>query len=138
MNMIKYNFRRMKNAIRRAFYIPKWWYQRAKRGYSDRDMWSADMYLAGVFAGVLQWYIDNGVGVPMFYAADDDQYGKNVDDMVIRRDDEYSKHILIFKEYSINGLAFDEDWQKEFGGILDEDIEASMHWLANHFTELWD
>lgn len=138
MNMIKYNFRRIKAAIRRAFYTPKWWYQRAKRGYSDRDMWNADTYLAGVFAGVLQWYIDNGIGVSMAYAADDDQYGKNVDDMAIRRDDEYSKHILIFKEYSINGLAFDEEWQKEFGGVLDEDIEASMHWLANHFIELWD
>jgi hypothetical protein len=128
----------MKAAIRRAFYTPKWWYQRAKRGYSDRDMWSADIYLAGVFAGVLQWYIDNGIGVPMVYTADDDQYGKNVDDMVIRRNAEYLEHIAIFKEYSINGLAFDEEWQKEFGGILDEDIQASMHWLANHFTELWD
>ena len=136
--MIKYIFRRMKTVMRHAFYTPKWWYQRAKRGYSDRDMWNADTYLAGVFAGVLQWYIDNGMGVPMFYAANDDQYSKNVDDMVIRRDADYLTHISIFREYSINGLAFDEDWKQEFGGVLDEDIESSVHWLANHFIELWD
>jgi hypothetical protein len=124
--------------IRMFLKYPLWWYQRAKRGYSDRDMWNADTYLAGVFAGVLQWYIDNGIGVSMAYAADGDEYGKNVDDMVIRRNAEYSKHTAIFKEYSINGLAFDESWKKEFDGVLYEDIVASMHWLSNHFTELWD
>jgi hypothetical protein len=124
--------------IRIFFRYPLWWYQRAKRGYSDRDMWSADIYLAGVFAGVLQWYIDNGIGVSMAYAADSDEYGKNVDDMVIRRNAEYSKHIAIFKEYSNNGLAFDESWKEKFGGVLDKDINASVHWLADHFTELWD
>lgn len=124
--------------IRMFLKYPIWRYQRAQRGYSNRDVWAADTYLAGVFAGVLQWYIDNGHGVPMAYTDDDDEYGKNIHDMVIKRDAEYLKHIAIFKEYSINGLAFDENWQKEFGGVLEKDITDSMHWLADHFIELWD
>lgn len=122
----------------RIFYMPKWWYQRATRGYSDRDMWNADTYLSGVFAGVLQWYIDKGHGVSMAYALPEDKYGENVDEMVARRDAEYSKHIAIFKEYSENGCAWNEEWVEEFGGVLDKDIKASVQWLSEHFTELWD
>jgi hypothetical protein len=101
-------------------------------------MWNADSYLAGVFAFTLQWYIDKGMGVSMAYALPDDEYGMDVDGMVARRNEEYSKHIAVFREYFNNGCAWNEEWQKEFGGVLDKDIKASVHWLADHFTELWD
>lgn len=122
----------------RSFHYPKWWYQRARRGFSDRDMWNADHYLAGIFAGVLQWYIDKGMGVPMAYISEDDPYGEDVNAMAFRRDADYSKHIAVFNEYLNNGLAYNKDWQEEFGGVLDEDIKASVQWLSEHFTELWD
>lgn len=122
----------------RTLYAPKWWYQRARRGYSDRDMWNADMYLAGVFAGVLQWYIDKGIGVSISYALPDDPYGEDTEGMVIRRDAEYYNHILIFREYLNNGCAINEDWKNKLGGVLEKDIRDSVHWLADHFTELWD
>jgi hypothetical protein len=135
---ITWFYQRIKRSIRKAIRIPKWWYQRAKRGYSDRDVWNADIYLAGVFAGVLQWYIDKGMGVSMAYISEDDPYGEDIDAMVFRRDAEYSKHIGVFREYLNNGPALNEKWQKEFGGVLDEDIKASVQWLSEHFTELWD
>lgn len=128
----------IKRSIRNAIRTPKWWYQRAKRGYSDRDVWNADTYLAGVFAGVLDWYIHNGMGVCMAYIHPHDRYGTDVDSMVIRRDTDYSNHIAIFTQYLNNGLAWDEEDAKESGGVLDKDIKASVHWLADHFTELWD
>ena len=131
-------YRQFIRSIRIAYRTPKWWVQRAKRGYSDRDMWNADTYLAGIFAGVLQWYIDKGHGVSMAYVSPDDPNGYDVDAMVIRRDADYYNHIAIFREYLNNGCAIDEEWQKEFGGVLDKDIKASVQWLSEHFTELWD
>jgi hypothetical protein len=101
-------------------------------------MWNADKYLSGVFAGVLQWYIDSGIGVSMAYKDDEDMYGTDVESMVTRRNADYSNHIAVFTEYLNNGLAWDEEDIKENGGILDKDIKASVHWLADHFTELWD
>lgn len=138
MIRIKWLYQRFKSSVRTVIRTPKWWYQRANRGYSDRDMWNADTYLAGVFAGVLQWYIDRGMGVSMDYISEDDPYGKDVDAMVFRRDADYSKHIIVFREYLNNGLAYNEEWQEEFGGVLDKDIKDSLQWLAEHFTELWD
>ena len=34
-------------------HTPYWMYQRATRGYSDRDLWAFDHYLLSVFAGAL-------------------------------------------------------------------------------------
>jgi hypothetical protein len=101
-------------------------------------MWNADHYLSGVFAGVLQWYIDYGIGVSMAYASPDDPYGTDVEGMVERRDAEYRKHIEVFREYATNGCAWNKEFQDEFGGVLEEDIKNSVHWMAEHFCELWD
>jgi len=133
-----YKIKIYKTNIKRFFYKPYWWYQRITRGYSDRDMWNADTYLAGVFAGVLQWYIDKGIGVSMAYKDDEDIYGTDVDSMVIRRDTDYSNHIAIFTQYLNNGLAWDEEDAKEFGGVLDKDMKDALQWLVEHFQELWD
>jgi hypothetical protein len=122
----------------RSIYYPKWWYQRATRGFSDRDMWNADNYLAGVFAGVLQWYMNNSMGVPTRYASEDDPNCEEIYDMAARRDADYVFYASIFAEYHKDGLAYNENWQKEFGGVLDEDIKAALQWLSEHFTELWD
>ena len=135
---IKWFYQRFKRSIRNIIRSPKWWYQRAKRGYSDRDMWNADKYLAGVFAGTLDWYIHNGHGVPMSYADSNDPYCEDVESMVIRRDSDYLYHIAIFQQYANNGIAWDEEDAKEFGAVLDKDIKASVQWLSEHFTELWD
>jgi hypothetical protein len=135
---IKWLYQRFIRSIRNAIRTPKWWYQRANRGYSDRDMWNADMYLAGIFAGVLDWYIHNSHGVSMAYSDPDDPYCEYIEPMVIRRNTDYYNHIVVFREYLNNGLAYNEEWQKEFGGVLDKDIQASVQWLSEHFTELWD
>lgn len=113
-------------------------YQRATRGFSDSDCYSADYYLARQIAGVMQHLVDNSHGVPMCYADEDDPYAKNIDEMVKRRDADYSKHIAVFKEYAKNGPAWNKDWQKEFGGVLDDEIKESLIWLSEHFSELWD
>lgn len=138
MMSIKLRIKRYYQLFMRSLHYPKWWYQRATRGFSDRDMWNADTYLAGVFAGVLQWYIDKSMGVAMSYVSEDDPYGEDIYAMAARRDADYAFYASIFAEYHTDGLAFNESWQEEFGGVLDEDIKASLQWFVEHFTELWD
>ena len=41
-----------------------WAWQRARRGWSDRDLWSLDAYLCGVIAGSLTDLRDSGHGGP--------------------------------------------------------------------------
>jgi hypothetical protein len=101
-------------------------------------MWNADTYLSGVFAGVLDWYIHNGSGVSMAYSDPNDPDCEDIESMVIRRNTDYLTHIAIFQQYLNNGLAWNEEDAKESDGVLDKDIKASVHWLADHFTELWD
>jgi hypothetical protein len=135
---IKWFYQRFKRNVRTAVRTPKWWVQRARRGYSDRDMWNADIYLAGVFAGTLQWYIDKGIGVPMSYASKDDPYGEDIDGMVSRRDEDYRNMINLFNEYHKNGHAINADWKEKFGGLLDTEVDDALQWFSKHFTELWD
>jgi hypothetical protein len=125
---------RIKPFIIRALHTPKWFIQRGKRGWSDRDAWNADMYLAGMIADIMQHLIDKGVGVPMIYSAPDDDINK----MSERMKQDYDKHIKIFSEYSENGLAVNEDWKKEFGGVSEKEILNSLDWFKEHFMDLWD
>lgn len=114
---------------------PLWWYQRIARGYSDRDMWSADLFLAGQISGMLTWIVEKGHGVSMAYA---DDIETDVDIMVERRDKEYLHYAAIFAEYGKNGPAIDEEWKNKFGGVLDSDLQDALQWFSEHFTEFWD
>ncbi len=113
---------------------PKYWFQRAKRGYSDQDAWNGDMYLASQIAGIMKWKIEKGIGVSPRYGGE----GEGIDILVKRRDADYAKHFAIFQEYAEKGPAFDQGWKDEFGGVLDEELKDSLQWLVEHFTELWD
>jgi len=113
-------------------------YQRVTRGFSNRDAYNGDSFLAGQLAGIMQWIVDNGQGCQMTYADPLDVEFRDVDGMIERRNAEYVKHIAIFKEYAKSGVTHNAEWQKEFGGVLDKDIEDSLQWLSEHFQELWD
>ena len=128
--------RRWIRAVYRSPYRLKWWYQRARYGYSDRDTWSGDYYIAGIVAGVMERIVNEGHGVSQFYAYGD--WDTPVDVMVERRDEEWNKYIAIFREYSKNGPAINQEWKDDFGGVLDEDMQDALQWLSQHFQELWD
>ena len=113
-------------------------YQRTTRGFSSQDAWSGDTFLAGQIAGIMQWIVDNGIGCQMSYADPLDTECRDIKGMIERRNADYTKHIAIFKEYEKNGVTFNDEWQREFGGVLDSDMEDSLQWLSEHFQELWD
>lgn len=133
---LRYNIRHLITSPLRWRYNIKHWYQRARYGYSYRDAWGGDWYVAGIIAGVMEHIVNHGHGVAMSYA--DGDWDTPVDVMVERRDAEWGKYIEIFREYSKNGPAYDQEWQDEFGGVLDEDMQDALQWLSKHFQELWD
>lgn len=45
---------RAKDAARTARLQPRWWWQRARQGYSVHDLWSFDTYIAGVIGNAVQ------------------------------------------------------------------------------------
>ena len=126
-------FYKVKRFPRRVKYA----YQRVTRGFSDWDVYNGDMYLANQIAGIAEWLVENGHGVPSSYAYQPD-FNDPVEIMAERRDSEYRKHIAVFKEYANNGPAFDQEWKDELGGVLDKDLDESLQWFAKHFLELWD
>ena len=114
------------------------YYQRARRGFSDYDMFNADTFLARQMADILRWYMQNSHGVPWSYAKEDDRFCEDFEYMVAARDSEYTKYAALFEEYGRNGHAPNAKWKKEFGGLTDDEVHDMMTWLAEHFTELWD
>lgn len=138
---MKYKLKYMQYKLKlllKPFYIVMYYIQRAKRGFSDKDMWSADMFISTQIAGILRWYVEKGHGVPMSYAREDDFIGQDVYYMINARDAEYKKYAALFEEYGKHGHAVNAKWKEMFGGLTDEEVNDMMTWLAKHFTELWD
>lgn len=131
-------YRKARYIIYRPFRSVKHAYQRVTRGYDDADMFNGDAYLARQISATLIWIVENGHGVSTAYQDPDEGWHPDVDRMVERRDADYRKYAAIFAEYGRNGLAWDEAWLKEFGGVLDTDMEDALQWLKEHFYELWD
>jgi hypothetical protein len=129
-----------KYGFKSIFLIPrkiKWAHQRVTRGFSDRDMWSADYFLARQIAGMLNWIVNEGHGVSTSYGTPPN-YEDDIEDMVARRDVEYLKYAAVFAEYAENGPALNEDWKNKLGGVLDNDLKEALQWFSEHFTEFWD
>jgi hypothetical protein len=133
INRLYYSFMR---SFRNAILTPKWCYQRIRYGFSDRDWWNGDFYLAGVIAGIMEDIVNKGHGVATSYAYGD--WETPIEAMVESRDAEFNKYIAIFREYSKNGPAIDQEWVDNFGGVLDKDMQDALQWLSQHFQELWD
>ena len=130
---------KISNSLKFVQRIPlqfKWAYQRVVRGYSDKDMWNSDRYIASILAGTLDWFVYKGNSISSFYLCP--PLLDDLDKAIIRRDTEYLHYSKIFQEYAKNGPACDKKWKKEFGGVLDEDMQDALQWLSKHFQELWD
>lgn len=137
---------RIRWSIKRKYVYPlsiirkiKSFFQRGRRGWADSDIWNADIYLARIIADTLEWYAsDKSAGVSMKYATEEDPWGKDIEGMVDRRNKDYLQYAAIFREFSVNGIAFDEDWKNKYGGVYEEEIKQAVIWLAEIYTSLWD
>ena len=138
LNIVYGSVVRWVKSIARIPHEVKWANQRVVRGYSDKDAWNGDNFLAGQIAGILELLVSQSYSVPTSYGFGLDEYAPDVEIMAERRDADYKNIIMIYKEYHTNGIASDEEWQKEFGGVLDKDMKDALQWLVEHFQELWN
>jgi hypothetical protein len=126
------NFRRW---FRRNILAP---IQRNKRGFSDIDAWSGDSYLAGVIANMLDWYRENGNGIPGSYLWDTEHKKElSWEEGKAKMDAEYVKYANIFRRYA-NGGAWPEKYVTEFNGATTEEIDEALAWFTKIFPGLWD
>lgn len=130
-----WHFRTLKYKIRHIIRWPRYARQRVTRGFSDRDMWNADAFLARTYADILMWYVHKGMGVPTCYL---NNWDDPVAEAAERRDADYYKYADIFRRYAKGGEWHTEDHVKEFGGVLDKEMEEALQWMSKHFQELWD
>lgn len=121
-------------APKRFYYEIKYFIQRGKKGYSDRDLWSADTYLARIIAGILNDYANSKHGVGPYYMED----GLTVDQAFKNLQKEYREKAKLFAEYGKNGMALNKEWKQEFGGLLDKELTNLLKWLVKVYPELWD
>ena len=134
-----YRIRSFTRKIKRTFNKPKYWYQRARYGYSDRDSWNMDMYLAGLIARMLEHQLKYGMTVAMSNDEDLTYYK-----LLKKRDEEYAKYIAIFKEYSVNMLNFrmygdlSSVYDEDIVGVSEEEINEALQWFSKNFMYFWD
>jgi len=110
----------------------KWRFERAKRGYSESDVWSFDDHLARVIAGGCRHLIVTSHGYPMF----PEESGA------------IEKAISEYAETDAQGVARWNNILDEiatgFEGYIDAgDAQSSafkraMELFAQHFPNLWD
>jgi hypothetical protein len=88
----------------------KWAKQRLTRGYSDRDWWSIDHFIAGVLSKALRQYVEHG-------------------HLLIEDKDEWLKHSDVLADYDrVYGV------DEEYIAQLDE----TLAWVAENFRRFWD
>jgi hypothetical protein len=136
-----YRMRLFVRKIRRMLRAPKYWYQRARYGYSDRDTWNMDMYLAGVIARMLEHQLNYGMTISINNDENLTYY-----QLLKKRDEEYAKYIAIFKEYSTNMIDFRIHWVQsdvdsvydDSMGVSEEEINEALQWFSKNFMYFWD
>lgn len=107
-------------------------WQRLKRGWSDRDAWSGCHYLSPVIEGICR-QITQGIS---YSGSSKEEWDANLL--------EVANALKDFREYDENLPFPDWDnkdevaaWEKK-GEQLHERQKKALHWLAEHFNELWD
>jgi len=107
--------------------------QRGKKGYDSTAHWSADNYLAGVIAGVLNDLADHSHGTPMLsaYIIDDsDPTNPEMDHELWINDIRYAAGVL--KCYS------DYQFDSPFDCPGEDEIAEVFGWLGKNWGGLWD
>lgn len=96
----------------------KWIKQRIKYGYSDRDIWSFDSFLAKVIAGGIREVADYG-GYPSEYEDNPNRW-KDELNFIADQFEWYARHQFSFQEFKEKEDDFHKAWimlEENFGGL---------------------
>lgn len=103
--------------------VPRWTWQRARRGYSDRDLWSLDTYICGVVGAGVEHLRRVSHGHPADLTEDE------WDDILTR----ISGPLLAYSSEKFeDGYTYDEEMARY------EAAREAMHLFAEHLGGMWD
>jgi hypothetical protein len=118
---------------RKIKYPPRPWsrvkqaYQRLSRGYSDRDWWGFDSFLAGIIADGCKKFREEGHGWPGTYRDGSDMTIEQWNDILTKIEDGFRAHLE-------NDDFPDEERRKE----LTAKFEEGGKLFIEYFGSLWD
>jgi hypothetical protein len=109
----------------------KWAFQRAIRGYSNKDVWSIDCFLCDIMPKMLRQLAKNLNGCPT------NLYDKK------NEDDECHKWVKILEKMAegfeagqkINDMDFDNEQERK---KLEKKFDKGMDLFKKYFFSLWD
>lgn len=110
----------------------KYFIQRGKRGYSDRDTWNVDYYLTKTLPGMLRALADQKHGYPIDWEPRkwEKHLRKAADD--IEAHCRFEEEVDFPKTKKAQGKYF-----KDLKIAQDRTI-SGMEWVSSHFFNLWD
>lgn len=115
-----------------------WGFQRATRGYSDRDLWGIDSHIASVLSKSLYRYVEMKNAVSVDYIdIGEDLENADWDAAKEKQDAEYLKYAEVFARYADGGLWESEETAQELNAVTPEEFDDAMQWLSKRFTTLW-
>jgi len=95
----------------------RWRYQRSKRGWADRDVWSLDSYLAKLIGSSIASLRNHGHGYPS--------------DITLEQWDD------VLTRISEPLLAYHKHWD-DYDNRYIEEAQQALRLLAEHFPSCWD
>ena len=107
--------------------------QRGRRGYDETSHWSADNYLSGVMAGVLNDLADYSHGTPL----SEDYIIDNSD--VSNPEVDHEKWIAHIRSAAdILQRYHDYQFDSEFDEPTYDEMKEVFDWLGEYWGALWD
>lgn len=134
---LKRNKRREVGAAQKAFK------QRGHYGVSRIDAFEAGDYILFVAANAMRWLLDDDhTGVSLAYlqryiAEHGGDFDSVHDAALAQWRGEVEKHADVFMRYWEGGSWDDPKHVRQFGGVLDTELEESLDWLRENILALW-
>lgn len=119
--------RRVKRRITAPIDEVRWFIQRGRRGWSDKDVWNLDYYLSGLLAESLRNRALKGA-----YSHKYDSWEEWQDDLNRVADVFENYHNRLWESWYGDG-AYDADMAEQ----RNLEMDMAFVWLSDHFGSLW-
>ena len=103
--------------------------QRGRRGFSDRDLWSMDLYFARVLAEAVGEFRKNTHGYPAYFESSVPGEGEQEWDAILLRIQE-GFQFYVANSDGFDSLVADSESEKRF--------KEAWDLMGEHYASLWD
>ena len=119
----------------------KWFIQRGRKGYSDRDLWSLDTHIYGILSKSLLDLANNRIGYPCLNSNSSNSSLDNCN--CCQCSDDWDRELR--ENAELFRLLHEDNWHmiglSSYKAILEEEAETrekAMSWLQKRMVHLWD